>query len=434
MVTALFAADQSRPCVTLVLHYLCYFALNRRLNAARRRAFKTMDDMKRIVIVKFHEPALKGKNRPMFIRRLASNLRRAVKGAGVERVWQAHMMICLALRDETDWPLVRERVANCFGVAKFFLAHKIAADLDAVKDLLPSELEKRDFRNFRITAHRTDKRFPIKSDIINRELGAYVQEIAAAPVRLKDPDLEIFIDVLHDGILVYFDPLQGYGGMPVDVSGTTLALMSGGIDSPVAAWQMMKRGSRVKFLHFHSHPLVDTSSIEKASELSEIMTRYQYDAQLFLAPFGDVQRRIIVDAPPPYRVVLYRRFMVRIAEALARREGIAALVTGESLAQVASQTLENIAVVDEVARMPILRPLIGFNKNEIIDLARRIDTYPVSILPDQDCCTLFVPRHPVIKSSAEVVRRLESALPVAELVEETLDRVETRSFGYAPRT
>ena len=393
------------------------------------------NNMNRIVIVKFHEPALKGKNRPMFIRRLASNLRRAVKGAGVERVWQAHMMICLSLRSDADWPLVRERVANCFGVAKFFLAHKVPADPDlaAVKTLLPPELEKRNFRNFRITAHRTDKRFPIKSDIINRELGTYVQELTGAPVRLKDPDLEIFIDVLHDGILVYFDPVQGYGGMPVDVSGTTLALMSGGIDSPVAAWQMMKRGSRVKFIHFHSHPLVDTSSIEKAAELSEIMTRYQYDAQLFLAPFGAIQQRIIVDAPPPYRVVLYRRFMVRIAEALARREGIAALVTGESLAQVASQTLENIAVVDEVAHMPILRPLIGFNKNEIIDLARRIDTYPVSILPDQDCCTLFVPKHPVIKSKAEVARRLESALPVAELVEQTLDNIETRTFAYAPR-
>lgn len=389
--------------------------------------------MKRIVIVKFHEPALKGKNRPMFIRRLASNLRRAVKGAGVQRVWQAHMMICLALRHESDWPVVRERVRDCFGVAKFFLARKVALDLDAVKAVLPSELEGRRFANFRITARRANKRFPVKSDQINRELGTYVQHISGASVRLKDPDLEICVDVLHDGILVYCDPEQGYGGMPVDVSGATLALMSGGIDSPVAAWQLMKRGSRVKFLHFHSHPLVDTSSIEKACELSEILTRYQYDAELFLAPFAAVQQRIIVSVPPPYRVVLYRRFMVRIAEALARQQGLQALVTGESLAQVASQTLQNIAVVDDAAQIPILRPLIGFNKNEIIDLARQIGTYPVSILPDQDCCTLFVPKHPVTKGDLDVARRLEAMLPVSDLVQDTLDRIEARRFGFTPR-
>ncbi len=374
----------------------------------------------------------------MFIRRLASNLRRAVKGCGVERVWQAHMMICMTLRPDADWELVRQRVGDCFGVAKFFPAHKVGhsdengvSSLNAIKALLPSLLEQREFHDFRITAHRSDKRFPIKSDAINRDLGAFVQELCGAPVRLKNPSLEIFVDVLHDGILLYFDEYSGYGGMPVDVSGDTLALMSGGIDSPVAAWQLMKRGSRVRFAHFHSHPLVDTSSIEKACELAEILTRFQYESELHLIPFGGIQQRIIVSVPPPYRVVLYRRFMVRIAQALAQREGIAALVTGESLAQVASQTLENIAVVDAAAQMPILRPLIGFNKNEIIDLARHIGTYPVSILPDQDCCTLFVPRHPVTKGNPEVVRRLEAAFPIESMVQDALDNSDLRRFAFS---
>ena len=386
---------------------------------------------KRLVIVKFHETALKGKNRPMFIRRLASNLRRAVKGARVQSVWQAHMMICLSLHDDADWDTVRRRVADCMGVAKFYLASKVAPELDAVKELLRSELPSRRFDTFRITAHRSNKRFPIRSDAINREMGAFVEGISGAAVRLKGADLEIFIDVLNDGILVYFDPIQGYGGMPVDSSGATMALMSGGIDSPVAAWQMMRRGSHVKLAHFHSHPLVDSSSMEKAAELAEILTRYQYDAELFLIPFGGVQQRIIVDVPPPYRVLLYRRFMVRIAEALARQQGIAALVTGESLAQVASQTLENIAIVDSAARMPILRPLIGSNKNDIVDIARQIGTFPVSIIPDQDCCSLFVPRHPVTKGSPKVVERLEANLPVDELVEQALGRVEMRKFAFS---
>ena len=386
----------------------------------------------RLVVVKFHEPALKGKNRPMFLRRLASNLRRAIKGTGVERVWQAHMMICLALRDDADWDIVRQRVGDCMGVAKFYLASKTPPDLAAVKELLRSELPSHRFATFRITAHRSNKRFPIKSDSINREMGAYVEKLTGARVRLKGADLEIFIDAVNDGMLVYFDPIQGYGGMPVDSSGETLALMSGGIDSPVAAWQMMRRGSRVKLAHFHSHPLVDNSSIEKAMELSEILTRYQYDAELFLAPFAGVQQRIIVDVPPPYRVLLYRRFMVRIAEALARQQGIAALVTGESLAQVASQTLENIAIVDAAAQMPILRPLIGSNKNDIVDIARLIGTFPVSIIPDQDCCSLFVPRHPVTKGSIKVVERLEASLPVDELVQQALDGVETRAYAFRP--
>ena len=387
--------------------------------------------MKRLVIVKFHEPALKGKNRPMFIRRLASNLRRAIKGTRVQSVWQAHMMICMSLHEDADWDSIRRRVGDCMGVAKFYLAMRVAPNLEAVKALLRDELPKQRFDTFRITAHRTNKRFPVKSDAINREMGAFVEKITGATVRLNDADLEIFIDVVNDGMLVYFDPIQGYGGMPVDSSGETMALMSGGIDSPVAAWQMMRRGSRVKMVHFHSHPLVDSSSMEKAAELAEILTRYQYDAELFLVPFAGVQQRIIVDVPPPYRVLLYRRFMVRIAEALARQQGIAALVTGESLAQVASQTLENIAIVDAAAQMPILRPLIGSNKNDIVDTARQIGTFPISIIPDQDCCSLFVPRHPVTKGSAKVVERLEDALPVDELVEQALDGVEVREFAFS---
>ena len=386
--------------------------------------------MKRLVVVKFHEPALKGKNRPMFLRRLASNLRRAIKGTGVERVWQAHLMICLALRDDADWDTVRRRVADCMGVAKFYLATQVAPDLEAVKELLRAELPAQRFDTFRITAHRSNKRFPLRSIEINRKLGAYVEALTGAKVRLNGADLEVFIDVVNGGMLVYFEPIQGYGGMPVDSSGETMALMSGGIDSPVAAWQMMRRGSRVKLAHFHSHPLVDSSSIEKAMELSDILTRYQYDAELLLVPFAGVQQRIIVDVPPPYRVLLYRRFMVRIAEALARRQGIAALVTGESLAQVASQTLENIAIVDSAAQMPILRPLIGSNKNDIVDIARQIGTFPVSIIPDQDCCSLFVPRHPVTKGSQKVVDGLEASLPVDDLVKQALDGVETRTYTF----
>ena len=384
------------------------------------------------VIVRFHEAALKGKNRPMFIRQLANNLRRATMDTGVTRVWLGHLFVALRLPEGVDWPLVRERVSQCFGVAKYYRAWQVPPNLDRVRSLLAEQLGRRTFDTFRITANRADKRFPKTSLDINIELGAYVEALTGAAVNLSNPDLEIFVDVIGKSILVYFDEMKAYGGLPLGVSGQTMTLLSGGIDSPVAAWHMMKRGSPTHLVHFHSYPLVDSSSIEKAEELAMHLSRYQYDSTLILAPFAEVQKRIIVATPKSYRVVLYRRFMVRIAEELARRHGAIALVTGESLAQVSSQTMENIAAIDEAGQMPILRPLIGFNKNEIIDIAREIGTFEVSILPDQDCCSLFVPAHPVIHGDVKVVHRLEAELPVRELVNSAVEHVKIRRFAFPP--
>ena len=218
--------------------------------------------MKTYVIVKTHELALKGNNRPWFMRRLVDNLRVATKGTGVERVWQGHMMVGLTLSDEDAWPEVRDRVQDCFGVAKFFKSYTSPPDLDEVKAALPGLLEGRSFNSFRITANRADKRFPVKSDQINRDMGAYVKDLTGARVDLTHPDLHIHLDVQSKEILIYFDEIKGYGGLPVGVSGLVTAMLSGGIDSPVAAWQLMKRGCTVQFVLFHSYPVVDMSSIE----------------------------------------------------------------------------------------------------------------------------------------------------------------------------
>ena len=386
--------------------------------------------MKIHVIVKTHELALKGKNRPWFMRRLVENLRKAARGTGVKEVWQGHMLAGLTLEDESQWPVVATRVKDCFGVAKFFKAYETARDLDEVKNRLASLLEDRDFKSFRITANRADKRFPIKSEEINRDLGTYVKDLTGARVDLSHPELNIFLDVLPQGILLYFEEVPGYGGLPVGVSGEAMAMLSGGIDSPVAAWQMMKRGCRVSFAHFHSYPLVDMSSMEKAGELALHLTRHQYGSRLFLIPFGEIQKRIIVSTDPAYRVILYRRFMVRITEELARRHRAKAIVTGESCGQVSSQTLDNMAVIDHASSMPILRPLVGFNKEEIVNVARSIGTFNISILPDQDCCSLFVPRHPATHADLETVCRLESLLPVDDLVKEALAKTEKKEFQF----
>jgi thiamine biosynthesis protein ThiI len=258
---------------------------------------------------------------------------------------------------------------------------------------------------------------------INRELGSFVEKLTGAAVDLSFPEFTIFLDVQTRGILLYFEETPAHGGLPVGVSGRVAVMLSGGIDSPVAAWHMMKRGCPASYVHFHSYPLSDRSSIEKAEELVQHLARHQRGADLSLAPLSEIQKRIIVEIPPSFRVLLYRRFMMRIAEILARQLGAKAIVTGESCGQVSSQTLENIAVVDRVAEMPVLRPLIGLNKEEIVGMARGIGTFPISIQPDQDCCSLFVPRHPETRARLATVERLEEALPVGEMVSEALTGV-----------
>jgi thiamine biosynthesis protein ThiI len=387
-----------------------------------------MQELKAHAIVKTHELALKGKNRPWFMRKLTDNLRIATRGAGVERIWKGQLLVGLTLSDEECWPEVKSRLKEVFGVAKFYKAYELPHDLDDLKARLPQMLEDRSFNSFRITTNRADKRFHMTSEEVNRDLGASVKDLTGAQVSLKEPELTIYVDIQAKGLLVYFDEVKAHGGLPVGVSGKVAVMLSGGIDSPVAAWQMMKRGCRAMFVHFHSYPLVDRTSMEKATDLVEHLTRHQYESNLFMAPLGKIQKQIILSCPPSYRVVLYRRFMVRITEVLARRNRAKAIITGESCGQVASQTLENIAVVDQSAGMPILRPLIGHNKEEIVGMAQNIGTFTTSILPDQDCCTLFVPKHPETKASLETVLRLEEGLAVDEMVKDAVEKTVRTHF------
>ena len=388
-----------------------------------------MEKLKSHAIVKTHELALKGKNRPWFMRKLTDNLRIATRGSGVERIWKGQLMVGLTLSDEECWPEVKSRLKEVFGVAKFYKAYELPQDLDGLKARIPEFLEGRTFSSFRITTNRADKRFPMNSEEVNRDLGAFVKDLTGAQVNLKYPELSIYVDIQTSGFLVYFDEVKAHGGLPVGVSGKVAVMLSGGIDSPVAAWQMMKRGCQVMFVHFHSYPLVDRTSMEKAGDLVEHLNRHQYESNLFMAPLGEIQKKIILTCPPSYRVVLYRRFMVRITEVLARRNRAKAIITGESCGQVASQTLENIAVVDQSAGMPILRPLIGHNKEEIVNMAQNIGTFTTSILPDQDCCTLFVPKHPETKADLDTVLRLEESLSVDEIVKDAVENTERRHFA-----
>jgi len=268
---------------------------------------------------------------------------------------------------------------------------------------------------------------------IEREVGAALKARLNCAVDLSNPQLAVVIEVFTKRAYVSLNKRPGAGGLPVGISGRGLALLSGGIDSPVAAYRMMRRGLRLSFVHFHSYPLLSRASRDKARELTALLARYQAHATLMLVPFADAQRQIVARVERPLRVVLYRRLMMRIAGRLASKLRASALITGESLGQVASQTLDNMAIIGQAAPIAVLRPLVGMDKNEIVEQARQLGTFEVSILPDQDCCTLFVPRHPETHARASEVEAAEARLDIANMVEEACARVEREDFSFPER-
>ena len=382
------------------------------------------------LIVRYHEIALKGRNRRFFVEKLADNLRQVLSDLPGVTVQPVSSRIAVQLPDEAPWETVRERVESVFGVANFSRTGEVPADLEALKRAAVEGLQGARFGSFRVTTRRSDKSFPRSSAEIDRELGAAVHTATGVRVDLEHPELTLWVEVLRDRILYSFDKHAGPGGFPVGSSGRVLALVSGGIDSPVAAWRMMKRGCRVVLAHFHAFPLLDRSTIDKTRELARILTRWQLRTRLLQVPFGPVQQAVVAACPAPLRVVLYRRFMLRIAEGLARRHRARALVTGESLGQVASQTLDNMVAIGAATRAPVLRPLVGMDKEEITAQARRIGTFAVSTLPDQDCCQLFVPRHPATAARLEHVARAEEALDVPGLTATALAGTTEERFEF----
>jgi thiamine biosynthesis protein ThiI len=382
------------------------------------------------VVVHYQEIALKGKNRPWFIARLARNLRTALSDLGVREVRVLMGRIEIVLGPAAQWPEIRDRLKTVFGVANFARAGRVPLDVDTIANAILADLGDIDTPTFRVSARRADKRFPLTSPQIEREVGGRIKEARGCTENLDEPALPIHVEPMTHQAFYYVGKERGAGGLPAGSSGRVACLLSGGIDSPVAAWRMMRRGCRALFVHFHSYPILSRASQEKARELAALLTRYQYDSRLFLVPFGQIQQRVVLAVPPPLRVVLYRRLMMRIAERLARQHRATALVTGEVVGQVASQTLENLSNIDEVVSMPVLRPLIGMDKDEIVLEAQRLGTFPVSIIPDQDCCTLFTPRHPATKARRADVEAAEQALPIEEIVQQAAADAVLETFRF----
>ena len=334
--------------------------------------------------------------------------------------------------DDPDvvWAQVRERMRRVFGIANFSYANRGPHDFAALADAILHDLGDREADSFRVSATRADKRLPFTSPQIEREVGGLIQEAKNWRVNLDNPALTIHLEMLTDGAFYFFGKEAGAGGMPSGTGGRVACLLSGGIDSPVAAYRMMRRGCAVQLIHFHSYPILSRASQEKVREIAAVLTRYQLRSRLAMVAFGALQQQVVLAVPPPLRVVIYRRLMLRIAERIARTWHARALVTGEVIGQVASQTLENITAIAEATAMEILRPLVGMDKDEISAEAERIGTFRISIIEDQDCCTLFTPRHPATRARLADVLSAEQTLPIDEMVASAVAGAAVEDFRF----
>ncbi len=382
------------------------------------------------VIVHYQEIALKGRNRPYFIGKLVRNVRRMTADVGVAEVRALMGRIEMVLKPEADYAAIRERLQHVFGIANFSKAGHVPVDLEGISRAIIDDLHGVDTSSFRVSVKRGTKTFPMTSPQIEREIGGRIKEARGWKVDLDHAALTVRVEMLKDEAFYHFDRDKGPGGLPTGVSGRVAALMSGGIDSPVAAFRIMKRGCSVVLVHFHSYPFLSRASQEKVRDIAQVLTRHQMRTRLHLVPFGELQRQVVLTVPPGLRVVIYRRLMLRIAERIALDADARALVTGESIGQVASQTLDNMTVIAGATRMPVLRPLVGMDKEEIVAEAQRIGTYDISIVPDQDCCQLFTPRNPETHARLGIVEHAESKLPIDEMIASALHGTVVEKFRF----
>lgn len=381
------------------------------------------------IICHYSEIGLKGKNRIFFERKLKENIKHALNTScpdsfvNIQRL-RGRFLIELTESGQKSTSQIKEILINIFGLAYFAFAYESESDMDVIKSDSLELMKRLEFNTFRVTARRIVSRFPYTSQELNEDVGEVIFEKMKKSVNLKYPEATCFIDVLDEGTFLFTEKIQSAKGLPIGVSGTAIVMLSGGIDSPVAAYYAMKRGMRVIYVHFHSVPLVSEASVEKVRDTVAILKKYQPRAKLYLMKFAPIQQQILIDCYEKLRVVLYRRYMMKIAEKVAESENAKAIYTGEALGQVASQTIENITVVEESVNLPIMRPLIGFDKQEIISKAQEIGTYDISILPHEDCCTLYVPKHPATKARLIDVLKNEASLDSESLINDSLETAE----------
>lgn len=376
------------------------------------------------VVISYAELSIKGENKGQFISQLVRNIK-SVLDVETETYYGRQI---INLNNNSNQDEIKNKLSKVFGIANFSFAVKIENDIEAIKQTAATLLQECKGK-IKVSAKRSYKDFPLTSPDINREVGMYVEEKLGLEADYKNPDKICYVDITEKGAFVYTEKHKGLGGLPVGVSGKILMMLSGGIDSPVAAFMLMKRGCAVDFVHFAPQTATSELGESKIKELAKALSKYQPNTKLYWVPFRDLQMNIIPRIPGKDRLLVYRRFMLRIAEALSNKKNYKAVASGESIGQVASQTLENIKAVESAVRVLVLRPLAGLDKQEIIDLAEKIGTYAISIQPYDDCCSFMIPQHPELRASAEELEKLESELDTDYLVKETIKKTKIVSLA-----
>lgn len=366
-----------------------------------------------IILLKYGEISLKGLNRPMFEKQLLANVAKALAPLGKFSIRKSQSTVYVEpLGDDIDMQAATERLSKVFGIVNICPAAKCQKTIEDIERTTLECLSQIDLngKTFKVEAKREDKQFPMNSPQLCRHMGAVIlKNTEGLSVDVHNPDILVQIEIRKEAF-IFIQKVSGAGGMPVGTAGRAALLLSGGIDSPVAGWMISKRGVVLDAVHFHSHPYTSDRAKEKVIELAKIMTQYTGPIRLHIVPFTDIQLDIIDKCPKNYLTIIMRRLMMRIAEKIARESGAMALITGESIGQVASQTMESLVVTDNAVDMPVFRPCIGMDKEEIVTISKKIDTYETSILPYEDCCTIFVPKHPKTKPSISEIQEAEKLL------------------------
>ena len=383
--------------------------------------------MKQILLVKYGEIILKGLNRPIFEDLLVRNIRAALRGFEPE-ITKAQATTYIRLPDESNLDAAMERLRKVFGIVSITRAYVLPKEMEAIQQGTAECLSEvlGAAKTFKVEAKRSDKKFPLKSPEICREVGGYLcAKFPNLAVDVKSPEKTVMVEVRDTNTYVYCDKVKGPGGMPVGTNSKAVLLLSGGIDSPVAGYMAAKRGVALEAVHFFSHPYTSERAKEKVLQLAKIVAAYTGGMRVHIVPFTEIQLEIRKHCPEEQLTIIMRRFMMKIAERIAEKNGAIALVTGESIGQVASQTVEALGVTNNAVSMPVFRPVIGMDKDEIVERARTIGTFETSILPYEDCCTIFTPKHPNTKPKLEKIQASEQLLDVQRLIEAAVEGVET---------
>ena len=378
------------------------------------------------VLIRYGELSTKGKNRKDFITRLFHNVKYALRDYPNLTYQKTHDRIYIKLTDE-DTDEISSKLQRVFGISSFSFTEKVESNIEEIKKTCLRIASESNKKTFKMMAKRHDKSFPMISDEINRACAGEILHNTDLTVDVHNPELLIRVEVHEKYTYITSDKIKGAGGYPAGINGKVLLLLSGGIDSPVAAYELMKRGLFVEAIHFASPPYTSEAARNKVLKLAEMMSEYQGSMRVHVINFTDIQLNIYKTAGDPYAVTIMRRMMYRLAERVAKASHCLAIGTGESVGQVASQTLESIAVINETITMPVLRPLVCFDKVEIIDLARRIGTYETSILPFEDCCTIFDPKNPVTHPTSEKSVHYETMFDYETLLNEAIEKQEVIS-------